>query len=213
MKKKVIILILTAIILLLIVVGVFLWPYYKQIKIEKDIERLADYVVEETSEGKIIESKSGELRVKVPEGWRIRGEKENMIGPVYILDIEASRIYQEEMQANISKLIKDLLESKTGCLITIGHVEEEKSFEEIEKEINEFSRDITLLSENTFVFKEIDQYKGVQHTLDTTSNGYWIDFLVPTKGKTYVFSAVFYRDNRDKCFQEFDKFIETISIE
>ena len=212
MKKKVVILLSVTIILLLIIGGVFLWPHYKQIKIEKEMEKLADFIVKETSEGKIVESKDGKLKVIIPEGWFIENEREKIIGPLYILDTEAEKIYQEETQANISKLIKNLLETKSGCLVMISYREEEKSFEEIEEEIKETSRYITLLSEDFFEFEEINEYKGLRHSLDTQKNGYWIDFLVPFNGKTYIFSTVFYRDNKDNCSQEFNKFLDKISI-
>lgn len=213
MKKKNLILVLTVVILLLIVAGVFLWPHYEQIKIEKDLEKLVDYAVRNTPEGKVIESKDGRIEIIVPEKWRIRGEKNNMVGPIYVLDIEASEVYQEEKQANISKLIKDLLELKTGCLFIIGYIEKEESLEDIERKAKEFSQDIKLLSESAFSLREIGRYEGLQHVLDTVNNGYWIDFSVPTEGKTYVFSIVFHRNNINKCSQEFDKFLETVSIE
>ena len=213
MNKKIVIFFGLILGLALVIGGFFYWsPYYKQIRIEKELEKLADFIVNETLKGKTIESKDGELKIEISEEWYIRKEKKDMIGPVYILNQELLKIFQRETDMNASKLIKSSFDSKTGCLITIGYIEERKRFEELEEEIRESIQNVTLISENTFQFKEINSQKALQHTYDTLHNGYWIDFLIPSENKTYVFSMVFNRENIEKCSQEFDKFLSSLQI-
>jgi len=210
-NKKII---FSSIIILVLVGGGFFWwqPYYKQIQTEKALERLVNYIVNDTPEGKIIETKDGRLKFKIPEGWHIRKAKENMIGPIYILNPGLVKNYQEETDTNISKLIKESFESKSGCLIGIGHVEERKNLDDLKKEIEEESQYLTLLSEEIFEITEIDNYQALRYISDTAYNGYWITLFVPFENKTYTVSVVFNRDNKEECSQEFDKFLETVSI-
>lgn len=221
MKKKFIILVLIVIVLLLIIGGVFLWPYYKQIKIKKDLERLADYVVEETSEGKIIESKDGKLKVKVPEGWRFREELKYLkegrlvdsnyfVGHIEILSPELFEASNEGKETNIYK-------SKTGCLIEIAPLEGEKSLEDLkedlEKEIKENYQYLELESEATLEIIEIDGRKAFKNMFTSSLLGNCTSIVIPIDDGNHILKVFSSQENKDKCSQEFNKFLETVSIE
>ena len=215
MKKKVIILLSVTIILLLIIGGVFLWPYYKQMKIEKEMEKLADFVVKETSEGKIVESKDGKLKVIIPEGWRTKRqliyqekklkESEYFIARIEILNPELFTSFYDRKEENIYN-------SKTGCLIEISFIEGKKTIEDLKKDIEENRQYLRLDSEYTFETIEINNRDATKTEFKSSLFGYCVSIVIPSFEKNYTLTMFSGLENKDKCFQEFNKILDKISI-
>jgi len=219
LNKKVLIPIILVVLFLVGAASFFLWQYYnnQQTQIEDDLKRLADYVVEETLEGKIIKSINGDLEVKMPIGWYFRKElkyfkEKNLVnsnyfvGHVEILSPELFKSSEQGIETNIFK-------SKTGCLIEIGAIEGGKSFEELKEEIKENLQYFKLESEEKFEIIEIDNHNVLKNVFDSSSVGHCVAFYIPCENKIHSLALFSSQENKEKCSQEFDKFLETVLVQ
>lgn len=205
-KNKKIIISIIIIVLLLIVGGVFWWKYYKHISIEKTIEEIADYVVEETSEGKIIKSKDGNLSCKVPAGWKLKNNDKYISMPVWIFSPELFTDYKRGEKRNI-------FNSKEGCLIELGFDEKGVlSLKELEEKIKKAHQSFGLESEGSFEEAEIGNHRALKNILISSLLGHYTGVFVPFEGKVYGFGIYSGEKDAEKCVEEFDRFLENVSI-
>jgi hypothetical protein len=192
-KKKIIISVI--VVLILAAGGFFCWQN-REIKGSPD-----DYVIKKTKEGKIVENKKAGLVVKVPEGWEVKKmEADEGLIVFYSPNTEG------ELQDG--KIAPPL---KTGCTIHIGVVYEEADLTQLKLEAK---YNLALLGVKSEEFEEttINNYRALKITADTQKIGSSIGIDIPYKNKVHSFLLLFAPNDKENCIQEFNKFLETISI-
>ncbi len=197
MNKKIVI--VSAIVLLIILVGggFFWWWQIKEIKGSP-----ADYVIKETAEGKIVENKRAGLAVKVPESWN--AEKIEIDEGLIIFFFFFSEIEQREM--------KIVLPVKKGCLLRTVVIYKEANLDQIKKETKIDHLLMGAIKYDEFEEIAINNYPGLKNTFDFEKLGSGVSIYIPIKNKVYSFHLNWAFDEKEKCLQEFDKFLENISI-
>jgi len=195
-KNKKIVFLIIIILLLIIAGGVFWWWQKREIKGSPE-----DYVIKETAEGRIVENRKAGLTVKVPEGWETKKmEAEEGLMVFYSPDIKG------ELQND--KIIPPL---ENGCIIHANVAYEVMDFTSLKLQAK---YNLALLDVESEEFEEvmISNYQALKTTADTKKIGPAIGVDIPHKDKTYSFLLIFTPNDKDSCIQEFDKFLETISI-
>jgi len=196
MKKKIIISIFVILFLILVAGGGFFWWQRREIKGSPK-----DYVIKETAEGKIVENKKAGLTVKVPEGWEAKK----------IEFLEGSMaFYTKDAEGTWQNGIMDT-PFKKGCVIAEGMIYKKMSFEEMKKEIKDIHFGLGIKSDE-FEEIEIKNRKALKNTFDSIRTGPGISIYIPDKNKVYNFGVFWGPQDKDRCIQEFDKFLETIPI-
>ena len=193
MSKKIVIPIV--IVLILVAGGVFWWQG-REIKGSS-----ADYVIKETPEGKIVENKKAGLIVKIPEGWETQ-KIELLEGSVALYTPDVEGVWRNEM-------INPPL--RKGCAVGGGVIYKKMSFDEIKKEIKEIHAGLGIKSEE-FEIITINNHQALKDTFDSLSIGPGISVYILNKEKIYNLGVYWAPDDKERCVQEFDKFLETISI-
>jgi len=186
------------VVLILCVVGGFFWWQNREIKGSQ-----ADYVVKETAEGKIVENKKAGLTVEVPEGWEIK-KMETEEGLMTFFPLET------EMEIIEGKIV---LPIKKGCLIRTTIVYREGNLDQIKKET---TIDHVLMGGTIYDdFEEVmmNNYYGIKNVFESEKFGSGTSIYIPIKNKVYGFHLVWASDEKERCVQEFDKFLETVSIQ
>jgi len=189
-------LVLVFIILLLIGGGVFWWQK-REIKGSPE-----DYVIKETVEGKFVENKKAGLVMKIPEGWEVRKievEEGSMV--IHTPGIEGKN-WNEIIVPPLTK----------GCGIDVSVVYKRMDFGEIKDEVKRIHWSINIKSEE---FEEItiNNYPALKNTFDSEKLGSAISIYIPIKNKLYDFDLYWAPDEKERCIHEFDKFLETVSIQ
>ena len=196
MKKKILIPIFVVLFLAVAAAGFFWWWQRREIKGSPQ-----DYVIKETEEGKFVENKKAGLTVKAPEGWRTQ-RIEFLAGSVVFSTSDIEGRWED-------KMIKAPL--KRGCTIETAVVYKDFNFEELKEEIKEIHAGLGILSEEIEIIT-INNRQAFENTFDSKSIGPGMAIYFLDKNKTYSFALYWAPDDKGKCIQEFDKFLETISI-
>jgi len=194
-KKKIIISVI--IVLILVAGGFFWWWQGREIKGGPD-----DYVIKETEEGKIVENKKAGLSIKIPEGWTTE-KIEAFEGSVLICTPEITgRKNGELVSPPLTK----------GCGIEISVIYKKMNFNEIKEEIKAIHWGLNIKSEE---FEEItiNNRSALKNIFDSEFLGPATAVYIPTENKLYDFDLYWAPDEKERCVQEFDKFLETISID
>jgi len=193
MKKKIII----ALVLILIALGGFFYWQNREIKGSPD-----DYVIKETEEGIFVENKKAGLSVRVPEGWEIKKiETEEGLMTLFPLETEMEIIEE-----------KIVLPIKEGCLIRTTIVYREGDLDQIKKET---TIDHVLMGGTIYDdFEEVmmNNYYGIKNVFESEKFGSGTSIYIPIKNKVYGFHLAWASNGKERCVQEFDKFLETVSI-
>ena len=194
LNKKVVFIL---VIVLLLGVGGFFWWQGQEIKGSPE-----DYVIKETEEGKIVENKKARLTVRVPEGW----EAEKM-------DVEEGLMIffplETEMEIREEKIV---LPIKNGCLIRATIVYREGDFDQIKRETRRDHFLIGSVKYDEFEEITINNYYAVKNVFEFEKLGPGMSIYIPVKNKVYGFHLVWALEEKEKCVQEFDKFLETVQI-
>ncbi len=195
LNKKVIF-IFGIILILLAAGGLFFWWQNREIK-----GNPADYVIKETAEGKIVENKKAGLTVKAPEGWGVEKVE---------FEEGAINFYSPNTKAELQEG-KIVLPVKNGCLIQTNIVYKKMDFEQIQQEAR---RTHIMLGVKSDEFEEIiiNNSNALKNIFDLYKYGSGIGIYVPIKNKGYAFYLYWDSEEKEKCIQEFDKFLETVSI-
>ncbi len=185
------------IILILVAAGGFFWWQNREIKGSPE-----DYVIKETLEGKIVENKKAGLVVKSPEKWETK-RMELKEGWVMFYSPETEIEWKEE---NVV-----LLPLRKGCIIETVVMYRKMDFVQIKLETR---YTLATLGLKSVEFEEIilNNYQALKAIFDTQKVGPGIAVDIPQNGKVYTFNLIWGTDEEEKCAQEFDKFLETISI-
>jgi len=196
MKKKILIPIFVVLFLAVAAGGFFWWWQGREIKGSP-----GDYVIKETEEGKIVENKRAGLTVKVPEGWMTQ-RIEFLEGSVVSNTSDIEGRWEDEM-------IKPPL--KKGCGIETAVVYKEMNFDGLKEEIKEIHAGLGILSEEMETIT-INNQQAFKNTFDSKSLGPGMAIYFLGKNKTYSFALYWASDDKERCIEEFDKFLETVSI-
>ncbi len=181
--------------LLLFVGGVFLWQ-------EREIKGSPeDYVIKETEEGKIVENKKAGLTMKVPEGW-IEKRIEFLEGSVIFDTLDIEGRWEDEM-------IKPPLTK--GCGIEGAVVYKQTDLNGIKEEIKKFHAVFGITSEE-FETITINNRQALKNTFDSKFIGPSIGIYFLNKNKFYNLSVYWAPEDKERCIQDFNKFLETVSI-
>lgn len=193
LKKKIIFIF----ILILVAGGLFYWQYgNKEIKGNPD-----DYTIIKTAEGTFVENKKAGLFVKAPEGWEVKKmEIEEGSILIHTFDIEGEK-KNEIVSLPLTK----------GCGIEMSVVYKKMNFEEIKEKIKMLHWGIQIKFEE---FEEIviNNYYALKNTFDSDVLGSAVVIYIPKGNKLYDFGLYFESNEKERCVQEFDKFLETVSI-
>lgn len=192
--KKIIIPIV--IVLILAAGGFFWWWQGREIKGSPE-----DYIIKETPEGKIIENKKAGLTVKAPEGWNTQ-KIELLEGSVIFDTPDIEGAWRNEM---ISPPLKK------GCGMETAVVYEEMNFDILKGKIKEIHAGLGIKSEE-FEIITINNHQALKNTFDSLSIGPGIVVYFIQKNKLYSFAVYWAPDDKERCVQEFNKFLETVSI-
>ena len=195
MNKKIAIFVII-LVLLLIAGGVFWWWENREIKGSPD-----DYVIKEIAEGKIVENKKAGLTVKVPNGWEVE-RVEQLEGSVafYTPDVEGVKR-------------GDILNPplKKGCAIGGGVIYKKMSFDYIKEEIKEIHAGLGITSEE-FEIITIKNRQALKNTFDSLLIGPSISVYIPIQSRIYNFGIYWASEEKERCIQIFNNFLETVEI-
>jgi len=183
-------------VLILVVGGFFWWWQSREIKGTPD-----DYVIKETKEGVFVENKKAGLVVKVPEGWEV----ERMEVEEGLIVFNSQNIKGGLQNDKITPPLEN------GCIIHASVMYEKMDFTYLKLQAK---YNLALLDVNSEEFEEIviNNYQALKIMADTQKIGPAIGIDIPHKDKTYSFLLIFAPDDKNNCLQEFESFLETVSI-
>ncbi len=196
MTKKIVISIIVILLLILAVGGFFYWWNHRQIRGSVD-----DFVIKETSEGKIIENKKAGLTIKAPEGWEVK--KMNIgEGLVSLNSSDATIELKEE---------KVVLPIQLGCLIQTNVIYKKATLNEIRDEVlyNHYFLGAKI---DNFVDINIKNLTAIKNNLETEKYGSQTGAYLPYGNKVYSFYLFWGPNDKENCDQVFNKFLESVSI-
>ena len=185
--------------------GVFYyWQYYETPPEEWDIaeySKLEDYLIKDTLEGQIIENKKAGISFKVPEGWIV---KESTFGETYISLHSPDAIE------------KGVMSMETGCKIAVEVIYKKTSIDTIKKELKKSIWDPYLISNKNIKVGNKEALKNIVEESGSL-NFYRVSVYVPTKSlfnknKVYLLGFISGLEDKEGCSQEFEKFLERVSI-
>ncbi|RKY20005.1 MAG: hypothetical protein DRP62_08870 [Planctomycetota bacterium] len=195
LNKKIVFILV--VVLILIIGGIFLWINKpKEIKGSPD-----DYVIKETQEGIVVENSRAGLRFKVPDGWKAR-KVEVEEGSVVLYSPDAESVYQGKIRPPLKK----------GCMIEIAVGYRKKTFEEIEKDIREELKLLGVVKSEKFERIEIKNSPALKITFNCSDLGSNIDVYIPRDRMFYGIGMSVGPQELERCNQELDRFLETISF-
>lgn len=196
MNKKIIFSIIGILILVAIAGGFFWWWQGREIKGSPE-----DYVIKETSEGVFVENKKAGLTMKVPEGWRWK-----IIGsPDPSLILESPDI---EGKPRFDITVPPF---KKGCGMEIAVFYEKTNFDELIKTISEINTGLGIESLSLGI-TTINNRKAIKGIYNSPTIGPSIGVYFIQNAKVLTFTLRAAAIEKERCAQEFDKFLETVSI-
>lgn len=142
---------------------------------------------------KLVENKTQGYSVKVPPKWTIDATKEQFYSP---------KISQQNTPSNI----------EIGCKITSSAENKITNIETIKKGLESDINEWYTVELNTYEIINLNNHQALKNIFQATETGFSIAVYVPTSEKLYSFAIYANPQDKEKCFQEFDKFLATISI-
>ena len=196
LKRKKFIIFLIIILLLIVAGGVFWWWQKREIKGSPE-----DYVIKETTEGKFVENKKAGLTARVPEGWTSQIiEFQGISVAIESPDIEGERRY------DITKP-----PFKKGCGIEITVAYEKTNFNELTKIIKEINTESGVEPSELEIIT-INNRQCLKNTFESSVIGPSMTVYFIQDAKIFGFALRMAPNEKERCIQEFNKFLETVSI-
>jgi len=197
-KNKKIVFLIIIILLLIIAGGVFWWWQKRAIKGSP-----ADYVIKETAEGKIVENKKAGLTVKVPDGWEVKRVDFIEEGSIVMqsLDIEG----EDGGNGIVDPPLRE------GCGIETVVTYKKLSLEEIKKGAEEVHW-MLIPTLDEFEKITVNNKEALENKWESKSKGPMISIYIPIDNKVYTFTLTWAQEEKERCTQEFNKFLETVLI-
>lgn len=208
MNKKIKIIIPVVIILLLLIIGgVFYWRQWKKesevgfVWFEKFIER-------DLNGEKITEDKKSGLSVKIPKEWK----KVEGIGGLSIIFLSPDFEPHPKMGPYTPPI------PEKGCSIEMS-VKKEVPFSDSDIEYSYLQEKIEKCLELTGCEDEvieINGHKALKHIFSSEDQsfvvGNYVSVKIPSNEWIYTFKAYLFSQDKEKCAQEFDKFLGSVSL-
>lgn len=207
MSKKIWISLIILIILAAIAGGFFWrWEYYKETPPSDwgsvEISEPENYIVKETAEGKFVENKKDGLRLEIPENWTVQ-KPTQMEGGGSIVQLFSPLAIK-----------KDSVTMENGCRINIDITYIKTNIETLKKEIQENSLLYSFIK--TIEPIEVQGKEGLRYTAESSMENfkfYRDEISLLVKNKMYSLALDTTLEEKKHCSQEFDKFLETVSID
>ena len=181
--------------------GFFWWGKIRETPIEKweaaKVSPEEDYIIKETPEGKIVENKKMGLIYEIPKNWILENGNPTRF---YSSDTE----FKEKSSVFLEK----------GCKIDVYASYIKTNLDTLKKFIDaEFSKSslITKLDESSTI--KVSNYSALRHKYHLDKFGMssiLVDF--PSKDKLYRILLSSPIEEKEHCEEEFNKFLETISV-
>ncbi|HUV81226.1 MAG TPA: hypothetical protein VMW21_01760 [Patescibacteria group bacterium] len=184
-------------ILILAVGGFFWWWQGREIKGSPE-----DYVIKETTEGIFVENKKASLLVKAPEGWEAEKIK---LREGWVM------FYSPETEIKWKQEGVVLLPLGKGCIIDVEVMYKKMDLIQIESDIR-YSLSSLVLEFIEFDNISINNREALKTIFNTQKVGPGIIANIPWDDKVFIFNLIFGVNEKENCIQEFDRFLETISI-
>jgi hypothetical protein len=180
--------------------GFFLWKNNQDTPTEKWIEAkmspAEDFIIKETSEGKIVENKKAEISFKIPTDWIAKEDSSSFYSPDTKFNEKRSDIIQQGCQINV-----DINYIKTNIDV----------LEKFRKE--NLSRLSSVIKSQEFKKVEIKGYPALIYSFDIESLKTFYGWLdIPFKNRLCTVLLTSPIQEKDRCQTEFNKFLESISI-
>ena len=198
MAKKII---LVVVIVLFLVVGGFFWWQNRETLIEKwesaEVSSEEDYMAKETSEGTIVENEKMGLIYKIPKDWIL--EKGN-----------PSIFYSSDIKLKEKR--SDILEK--GCKVYIDASYIKTNFNTLERFIDEnFSKLSLVIKIDEKSKTEVSNYPALRYEYNAENlKMAYISIDILSKNNLYKILLSNPIQEKGRCEQEFDKFLETVLI-
>ena len=227
MKKKIIIALVS---ILIVLGGFFCWwqedrieTFFENRKLEKIVAPSKDYSVIEEHGEKFILNEKDRFKVKIPANWKIElGEDREILESnreitLYSTDFSYRPPEGCLINVQINRVQRMLVEEYNGATVMYPF----EGAEEIKEEIN-FYKNAT--PEEREELKErrakpeiilVDQKEALLETIlleiimSSGDVGKYVTVKVPTENRLFIFRNT---QLSEKCEEEFNKFLETVSI-
>jgi len=164
-----------------------------------------DYVIKETPEGKFVVNKRAGLSFKVPDGWRVEMDESKGAQLVLIL-------FEKNVTLNQNGV------PNGGCWWRAGIEDNKIEANRIFQDINSLNSENNLINMDYYTILkemiEVNNRKALKTTFkfNEPERAKMIEVRIPLKEKIHFFRTFLDPSNEEKCSQEFDKFLETVSI-
>ena len=208
MSKKIKIIISVIIIFLIFLVGgIFYWWQWRK---ETEVGFIwANKFTERNLDGeKIIEDKKSGLSVRIPKEWK----KIEGVGGLSIIFLSPDFELHPKMGPYSPPV------PQRGCSIEMS-VKKEIPFSDYDIEYSYLQKEIDRCLKSTECEDEVIEvngHKGSKHIFypedQSTFTGNSISIKVPSNDWVYTFNTYLFSQDREKCTQEFDKFLENILL-
>ena len=187
------------IIILLLVGGGFFWWQNRETPIEKweaaKVSPEEDYVIKETPEGTIVENKKVGLIYEIPKDWILENGNPTRF---YSPDTE----FKEKSSVFLEKGCKIYVEAsyiKTG-------IDTLKNYNDAN-----FSSGIKIDESSTI---KVSNYSALRYKYHAKNfEMFYIEIGIPSKDKLYEIEISNPTNETERCEEEFNKFLETVSIQ
>jgi len=184
--------------ILILASGGFFWWQNREITGSPE-----DYVIKETEQGRIVENKKAGLTFEVPEGWK--GTK--------IKDIEGGSFIIQTSDVEGKKNNDVAMPPLTqGCGVEIGINYKKLNFEEIEQDAKEIYTRLVLIDQR-FERTRVDDKEALKNIVNTQYTGPMVGIYVPVNDKVYSSTLIWNLNEKEECMEQFNEFLETVSIQ
>ena len=160
-----------------------------------------DYIVKETIEGKVIENEKAGLIIKVPEGWEMEKAELQEGGISFYFNGSKSRLENGQINLPLEK----------GCMVGTEIVYEKLNFKELENEAR-FAHTTLGGKIDKFKIIFISDHEALENAFELYRYGPGIGVYIPIGNHICAFYLYWAVGQKENCVQEFNKFLETLSI-
>ena len=215
-KKAVFIFCFIAVIILLSA-GFYFWAKNKEVGTmifaglkSSDVSK---YEIKDTFTGKIIENKEEKLVFKVPENWTVQKVKNGDQSEISLFDQNCE--FDEKGDLDVEKSFKE----KGACGIGVAVIKCQKISPDISTDADIFSNYIKALQSDPswgdnsgFSLDTVNNKSGLRQIIGKKDSARMIYVRVSTGQTIYAFSTGYIFNNSNKCVDELDNFLKTVSI-
>jgi hypothetical protein len=201
MSKKFIVSIFVILFLILVAGGGFFWWKNRETPIEKweaaKVSPEEDYTVKETPEGKVVENKKMGLSYKIPKDWILENGNPTRF---YSPDTE----FKEKSSVFLEK----------GCKMYIYASYIKTDLDTLKKFIDaDFSKSALITKVDESSTMKVNNHPALRNRFHIERFGMsYISVDLPSKDRLYKIAISSPIGEKERCEEEFNQFLETVSI-